>query len=128
MLQVAIYRGRNAVVQLLTAKIDFGIQKDEFENALQLGCIHGHMTIVEHFIGLGINMEREDEHGWSPLLCASWFQQGQILDYLLSNGGDRHLLSYVNTIPPNSWSRIDKSTKLLLDENLISVRYGGKSK
>ena len=129
MLQAAAYNGEHILIQLLTGKeVNLDVQSDVFEDALQIGCIKGYMAVVEQLICRSANPNREDEHGWTPLLCASWFGQGQILDYLLSNGGDTDLLSHVNTIPPDSWSRIYKSTSLQLDENSICVRYGGKLK
>jgi ankyrin repeat protein len=129
MLQAAAYNGYNILLQLLTRKeINSDISDDIFEESLQLGCIKGHMDVVQQLLYLGANPNKADEHGWIPLLCASWFGQGQILNYLLSNGGDRDLLSLVNTIPPNSWSKIDKSIKLELDENSMCVRYIGKLK
>jgi ankyrin repeat protein len=127
MLQAAAYNGKHILMELLTGKeINPDIQGEVFQGALQLGCIKDHMTVVEQLICQGANPNMVDEHGWTPLLCASWFQQGQILDYLLLNGGDRGSLSRVNTIPPDSWSRVDKSTKLQLGENLVCVRYSGK--
>jgi ankyrin repeat protein len=84
------------------------------------------MVVVEQLISVGINPNKVDEHGWTPLLRASWFGHGQIVDYLLSNGGNKDLQSPVKTIPPRSWSTVEKSTCLQLDENLTSVRYSVK--
>jgi ankyrin repeat protein len=126
MLQAAAYNGKHILMQLLTGnEIDPDVQSDMFQDALQLGCIKGHMTVVEQLISLGANPNKIDEHGWTPLLCASWFGEAQIQDYLLSNGGDRDLLSHASTVPPNSWSRIDRSTRLHLDENSRCVQYSG---
>jgi hypothetical protein len=60
------------------------------------------------------------------LLCASWFGHSQILELLLSNGGQRDLLSHVDTLSPNSWSKVDKSATLELVENSMCVRYSGE--
>jgi ankyrin repeat protein len=127
MLQAAAYKGSHSLLQLLIGKAkNIDIQGNIFEDALHLACIQGHMVVVEQLISVGINPSMVDEHGWTPVLCASWFGHGQIVDYLLSNGGNKDLLSPVKTIPPSLWSVVDKSTCLQLDENLTSVRYSGK--
>jgi hypothetical protein len=41
-------------------------------------------------------------------------------------GGDKHLLQYVTVLPPTSWSKIDRSASLELEESGICVRYIGK--
>jgi len=116
--------GHEAVVKLLLARNI--VDPDHKEELLQLGCIKGHLDIVQQLLCVGANASEADEHGWTPLLCASWFGQVQILNNFLSNGENRDMLSRANTIPPNSWSTIDKSTSLELDENSIYVRYSGK--
>jgi ankyrin repeat protein len=126
-LQAAASKGSHSLMQLLIEKVkNVNIQGNIFEDALQLACIQGYIAIVEQLICLGVSPSKADEHGWTPLLCASWFGQGQILDYLLSNGGGRDSLSPANTIPPSSWSTIEKSTCLQLDESLTCVRYSGR--
>jgi ankyrin repeat protein len=126
MLEEAAFNGRSIFLQLLTVKeVNSDTLSYTFEDLLQLGCITGHMAAVERILCLGANPNRADEHGWTPLLCASWFGQGQILDSLLSHGGRRDLLSHVNTTAPDSWSMIDKSDSLELDEDSISVKYVG---
>ena len=126
-LQAAASKGSHSLLQLLIGKAkNVDIHGNIFEDALHLACMQGHMVVVEQIISEVINLSKVDEHGWTPLLCASWFGHGQIVDYLLSNGGNKDLLSPVKTIPPSSWSTVEKSTCLQLDENLTSVRYSGK--
>jgi ankyrin repeat protein len=129
MLQEAAYSGKHTLILLLNKfQINFDASSGIFEDALQLGCIMGHMAVVEQLMSLGANPNKVDRHGWTPLLCASGLGQAQIQEYLLLNGGDRDLLSDVSTIRPNSWSKIDKSTSLQADENSRCVRYCGKLK
>jgi hypothetical protein len=45
---------------------------------------------------------------------------------LLLAGGDKHLLQHVTALPPTSWSKIDRSASLELEESGMCVRYIGK--
>jgi ankyrin repeat protein len=126
-LQVASSRGNHALMQLLIDKVEgVDIKDNTFEDALHVACINGHLPVVEQLMHLGFNVGKADEHGWTPLFCASWSDQRHILDYLVSNGGDKDLSLPVNTTPPSSWSAVEKGTSLWLDEDLIGVQYSSK--
>jgi hypothetical protein len=60
--------GHESVLNLLKQRftIDigaWGTRGDIFEDLLQLGCIKGHMSIVEQLLSLGANPNKADEHG-----------------------------------------------------------------
>ncbi|KAI9856495.1 MAG: hypothetical protein M1813_008873 [Trichoglossum hirsutum] len=127
-LLMAAYKGKRILLRLLTKTgIDVDVHSDVFRDLLQLGCIQGHMDIVEELLLLGAKPNSVDEHGWTPLFCASRFQQGAILDRLVLAGGDEQLSTHVKTLPPTSWSQINKSARLQLDENEMCVRYIGSA-
>jgi ankyrin repeat protein len=126
-LQASAYNGNEALVQLLIEK-QTGVnpQNYGYGDALQLGCIKGNVAVVDCLLRAGANPNTTDQHGWTPIYCASQCQQKAVLNSLVSAGGD--LDAAQNTIiPPTSWSLIDKSTRLLLDESGMSVRYFGKA-
>jgi ankyrin repeat protein len=127
-MQVAAYIGKEALVHLLVERgTGISAQSDKFGDALQLGCIKGHIAVVDNLIQAGADPNKVDEHGWTPILCASQCQQKTVLERLIAAGGDLRLAAQTTTPPPTSWSEIDKSTHLLLDENAMSVRYIGKA-
>lgn len=101
-------------------------QTNKYRDALQLGCIKSHIAIVDHLIRAGADPNKADERGWTPLLCASQFQQKTVSERLLAAGGDIYLASQTTTLPPTLWSATDKSIHLLLDENGMTARYVGK--
>jgi ankyrin repeat protein len=125
--QVAAYNGKEALVHLLVERgTGINAQSDKYGDALQLGCIKGHIAIVDNLVHAGADPNKADEHGWTPILCASQCQQKTVLERLIAAGGDLRLAAQTTTPPPTSWSEMDKSTRLLLDENAMSVRYIGK--
>jgi ankyrin repeat protein len=100
---------------------------DDYGSALQLACIKGHTGIVERLLFLGAAPNRVDEHGWTPLLCASQFEQNSSFNLLLSFGGDERLLTRpFLTLASTAWSNMEKSSRLELDYNGMTVRYVGK--
>jgi ankyrin repeat protein len=118
----AIETGQEAVVEQLLAHGGY----EDFERELQLGCMKGHVAIVDHLLRFGANPNKADEHGWTSLLCASHFRRVIILDRLISAGAGEHPFSQIKVQPPTSWSETDKSIHLQLDGDGLCARYRGK--
>lgn len=101
-------------------------QSVEYGEALQLGCIKGNVAVVDNLLRAGADPNKVDEHGWTSLLCASQFQQDTVMERLSASGGDPSLAARNLTLPPTSWSVTDKSSRLVLDEDSMIIRYGDK--
>ncbi|OBT53419.1 hypothetical protein VE04_07004 [Pseudogymnoascus sp. 24MN13] len=124
-LEYAVHNAKASLVQLLLeVDTDTNLSSDDYGQALQLGCINGNVPIVDALICAGADPNRVDEHGWTSLWCASQFEQDVIMERLVASGGDPSLATRNSTLAPTSWSLVDKSPRLVLNEDAITIRYG----
>jgi ankyrin repeat protein len=124
-LQRAVLSGNQLLVQILIEHgVGVTVGVDKLGEAL--GCIKGYISVVDQLLHLGVNPDKVDEHGWSPLLCAKQFKQKTVLSRLLSAGGSERLFPHAASFPPTSLCETDKSAILELSEHGMVVTYIGK--
>ncbi len=55
---------------------------------LNLAISKGDLTKVQQLVGIGVDVNKKDERGKTPLMYAILFNQPQIVAYLIRNGAD----------------------------------------
>ncbi len=94
---------------------DFISDADQFDN-IWVACTNGDIGKVTEFLASGVNINAQDEYGFSPVHAAASYGHVAMLDYLLSNGADVNLRD------------ADGDTPLLICEDQASFelleRYG----
>ncbi|XP_050530350.1 myotrophin-like [Daktulosphaira vitifoliae] len=60
---------------------------------LHKACDYGHLDIVEYLIQNGANIDKKDNFGITPLLCALWENHLKVAKYLIDNGATTTLLT-----------------------------------
>lgn len=64
-----------AVVKLTPSQLNLAISK-------------GDLSKVQQLVEIGVDVNKKDERGITPLMYAILFKQPQIVDYLIRNGAD----------------------------------------
>ena len=85
-------------VCFVVATIDYNIilYKDRFDELL-LNCKMGGLKKVEEICQVKEHINTCDEHGWTPLIVATYNNQYGIVDYLINNGADVFVSNYHGT-------------------------------
>lgn len=120
-LQLAASRdGFENIIELLLVNSDANSGDSYRGSVLQVAAQHGHTKTVERLLNAGADKYVEDEHGWTPSLCASKVVNRQSLQRLLPG---RDGVVAKPTLPPTSWSIIHKSPILRLENENMDVIY-----
>lgn len=75
---------------LSTIDYDIALYFDRFEE-LMLACEKGDLELVKEITAVTRHINEKDEHGWSPLIKATYYNQINIVKYLISVGADIHV-------------------------------------
>ncbi|MCK6607838.1 MAG: ankyrin repeat domain-containing protein [Flavobacterium sp.] len=59
---------------------------------LNLAISKGDLAKVQQLVGIGVDVNKKDERGKTPLMYAILFNQPQIVSYLIGNGADYRAL------------------------------------
>ncbi|XP_015374244.1 PREDICTED: myotrophin-like [Diuraphis noxia] len=60
---------------------------------LHKACDYGHLDIVEYLIQNGADINKKDNFGITPLLCALWENHFKVAKYLIEKGAITNLLT-----------------------------------
>ncbi|KAL4135538.1 hypothetical protein QTP88_007144 [Uroleucon formosanum] len=60
---------------------------------LHKACDYGHLDIVEYLIQNGADINKKDNFGITPLLCALWENHFKVAKYLIDKGAITNLLT-----------------------------------
>ena len=69
-----------------------------------ISCLHlavesGNVKLVEYLVETGVNINHQDEDGWTPLHLASLLEDIDVIESLLKNGAQNDILSYEGELP-----------------------------
>jgi len=97
-------------------------------DALVMACGEGDLEFVQTLIKSGIDINRIDQEGFTPLMMATSENQAEIVSYLLKNGADVNLVSggWTALIEAADQGSLE-SMKLLIDAGAEVNYYAGMS-
>ena len=64
----------------------FSFIKKIFKGTLHKACEKGNIEAVKQHLAAGADVNDKDEHGWSPLLCASGEGHIELSEFLIAKG------------------------------------------
>lgn len=101
LLQEAAYAGRDNIVDLLLSLRKTGPETTRF--SLHLAAANGNINTMERLIKAGVNPNEIDDDGWSPILCASEYQNHYAVEKLSKVVDVLGTLGMIDRVSPNSW-------------------------
>lgn len=69
----------------------------ERKEELFAACRDGNLEIVQDICLVGEHLEITEEHGWTPLIVATYNNQVEVVKYLLKEGANMHVKNYNGT-------------------------------
>ena len=84
LLQFAVIRGRDNIVQYLTtlAGIDIDHQNTEGHAAIHLAALHGRLDLLKHMMERGVDIDMPNAHGQTPLMLAESAGQVEVQGFI----------------------------------------------
>lgn len=83
-------------IKIATVDYDLILYKDQFENILS-ACRAGDLAYLQAVPRLEKYLEQKNEKGWTPLIVATYNNQKEVVDYLLSIGADIYVKNHNGT-------------------------------
>ena len=116
-LQLAASRGHVDIIKPLQDLIDDN-PDGYWGTPLQAAIQNGHTIFAEKLLDEGANANSEDEHGWTPALCALKRKNTSLLERLCTAGASHE---EKDTQRPSSWSTIHKPNELRLENHNLDA-------
>ncbi|KAK2756744.1 hypothetical protein FQN54_005190 [Arachnomyces sp. PD_36] len=116
-----------ALIQPLERQSHVNPNSGYYADALNIACFKGHTHVVDYILKAGTDLEKSDEHGWSPWHFASLSWQKVGIEKVLSRFGSRPS-TLCTPLPPTAWSVTEKPPCLVVAEDGITVAYRGMGK
>lgn len=86
---VLLFRDEDSIV-VSTVDYDITLYFDKFEDLCE-ACRQGELNRVKEINSFNVKIINEkDEHGWSPLMIATYYNQASVVKYLITVGADIH--------------------------------------
>ncbi len=73
---------------LILVGVLFSLIKNIFKKTLHKACEKGDIEAVKQFLGDGVDVNAEDENGWTPLHGAAWWGHKETAKFLIGSGAD----------------------------------------
>ena len=73
---------------LILVGVLFSLIKNIFKKTLHKACEKGDIEAVKQFLGDGVDVNAEDENGWTPLHGAAWWGHTETAKFLIGSGAD----------------------------------------
>ena len=73
---------------LILGGVMFSFIKNIFNKTLHKACVKGDIEAVKQFLGDGVDVNAEDENGWTPLHGAAWWGHTETAKFLIGSGAD----------------------------------------
>ena len=86
---------------LILVGVLFSLIKNIFKKTLHKACEKGDIEAVKQFLGDGVDVNAEDENGWTPLHHAAWQGRNEIAELLIAKGADVNAKDGVGRTPLN---------------------------
>lgn len=86
----------NTILKIATVDYDMVLYKDQFEYILS-ACKNGDLAFLQSVPKLAKYLEQKNEKGWTPLIVATYNNQKEIVNYLITLGADVHVKNYNGT-------------------------------
>lgn len=105
---------------IMLNSIDYNIilYKDRFDELMN-ACKIGDLSIVKEICSINRHVNQHEEHGWTPIIVATYYNQKEIVKYLLTCGAD---ISVINNNGTNLLMYA-MDTFLRFDDNSLVKLY-----